>query len=293
VNFTLHSKNALVNESSAPKEDPPGAPRKKVKVTNVVITPPATAANAAQVQNDANKVYQAVEVEPSFPGGPDAFSSFLARTVKYPAVDRDNKVSGKVYVSFVVEKDGTITDIRPVRGPSETLKEEAVRSIKTSPRWKPGIQNGKPVRVQYTIPVNFALNNSAPKEDAPPATAKNTRVQSIVLGPSGSAPANKVYVAVEHEPEFPGGPDAFNSFLANNIKYPAVDRDHKVSGKVYIAFVVEMDGSLTDIKAIRGPSETLKDEAIHALKASPKWKPGVQNGQAVRVQYTVPVNFAL
>lgn len=304
VNFTLHSKNVLVDESPVPKEDPPVAPRKRVRIHDVVLAPPAARTTKTQIHDDPNMVYEAVDQEPSFPGGQNAFSSFLAHTVKYPAIDRDNKITGKVYVSFVVEKDGTITDIRPVRGPSETLKEEAVRSIKTSPRWKPGIQNGRPVRVQYTIPVNFTLsNNNTPREEPPPAPPKKIQVQDVVVAPVGSAPSNKVqpqqdnpnkvYEAVEQEPAFPGGLAAFNSFLARTIKYPAVDRNNKISGKVYITFVVEMDGSLTDIKALRGPSETLKQEAISALKASPKWKPGVQNGQAVRVQYTVPVNFAL
>jgi protein TonB len=112
-----------------------------------------------KVTEDVNKVYEAVEQEPTFPGGPDAFNKFLSNTIKYPAVDRENNVTGKVYVSFVVEKDGSLTDIKAIRGPSETEKDEAIRGLKKSPKWKPGIQNGRPVRVLYTIPVNFTLNS--------------------------------------------------------------------------------------------------------------------------------------
>jgi TonB family protein len=268
-------------------------------------------ANDYQQQENPNKVYEAVDHVPEFIGGPSAFGSYLVKTIKYPADARKDKIEGKVYVTFIVERDGSLTDVKVLRGPGHGLNEEALRVIKSSPKWKPGTQDGKKVRIAYTIPVNFTLQkkssvvdeHAVPKENPPPAPTKKSRVQSVVLGPVGNAPtnsaqlqhdnANIVYEAVEHEPEFPGGPDAFGKFLAKTIKYPAVDRNNNVSGKVYISFVVEMDGSLTDIQAIRGPSESLKQEAVRALKASPKWKPGIQNGQAVRVQYTEPVNFTL
>jgi len=104
---------------------------------------------------------------------------------------------------------------------------------------------------------------------------------------------NQIFTQVEKQPEFPGGLDAFAKYLQDNIKFPAVDRENGVSGKVICTFVVERDGSLTDIKAIRGPSETMKNEAMRVLKKSPKWSPGKQNGRNVRVSYTVPINFTL
>ncbi|HWZ35340.1 MAG TPA: TonB family protein [Mucilaginibacter sp.] len=104
---------------------------------------------------------------------------------------------------------------------------------------------------------------------------------------------NQIFTQVESMPEFPGGLEAFGKYLQNNIKFPAVDRENGVSGKVFCQFVVEKDGSLTDIQAVRGPSQTMKDEAVRVLKKSPRWKAGIQNGRPVRVSYTVPINFTL
>jgi TonB family protein len=85
----------------------------------------------------------------------------LAANIKYPAIDREKKITGKVYVTFVIEKDGTLSNVRAVRGPSETTMAEAARAIALSPKWNPGIQRGIPVRVNYTVPVNFTLTDGS------------------------------------------------------------------------------------------------------------------------------------
>lgn len=105
---------------------------------------------------DPNQVFSAVEVEPKFNGD---FGGYLSKNIHYPAVDKENNVQGKVFVQFVVERDGSLTDIKVLRSPSETLGDEAVRVLKNSPHWKPGIQNGKPVRVMYTVPISFTLSS--------------------------------------------------------------------------------------------------------------------------------------
>jgi len=98
---------------------------------------------------------------------------------------------------------------------------------------------------------------------------------------------------VEVKPEFPGGQDSFVQFLAANVRYPKEDRNANIQGKVTMQFVVEVDGSLTHIEAIKSPSVYMTEEAIRVLKTSPKWKPGKQNGHDVRSMYTIPINFTL
>lgn len=100
----------------------------------------------------------------------------------------------------------------------------------------------------------------------------------------------QVFSAVEKEPKFPGD---FGSFLAHNIRYPAADKDNNIQGKVFVQFIVEQDGSLSNLIVLRAPSETLGNEAVRVLGLSPKWTPGYQNGKTVRVMYTVPISFAL
>jgi len=230
-----------------------------------------------------NKVYAQTETMPQFPGGTMDFFKFLANNTRYPAIDRENKITGKVFVQFIVEKDGSLTNINAVRGPSATLMSEAVRVLGLSPKWKPGIQNGNPVRVMFTVPINFTLNTS----NTLPA-AKAPGLSSTV-----STDENRIYAQVEVQPEFPGGMREFSGFLAKNIHYPAADKASKTEGKVYIQFVVEKDGSISGTRALRGPSEDMMNEAIRVMSVSPKWKPGIQNNRPVRVMFTVPINFTL
>lgn len=105
----------------------------------------------------AKKVFDVVEEMPSFPGGNGALMQFLQSNVKYPVVAQENGVQGRVQIGFVVERDGSITDVRVVRSVDPSLDKEAMRVVKMMPRWNPGKQNGQTVRVKYTVPVLFRL----------------------------------------------------------------------------------------------------------------------------------------
>lgn len=109
-----------------------------------------------EVTDDAD-VFFVVEDMPQFPGG--NVSKWIAKNVKYPMLAQENGIQGKVFVKFVIEKDGSITDVQVSRGVDALLDKEAIRVIKAMPKWKPGKQRGKAVRVSYTLPINFQLNN--------------------------------------------------------------------------------------------------------------------------------------
>jgi protein TonB len=126
----------------------------------IKIDEPVGTSEVKAVTEDVNKVYESVEQEPAFPGGIQKFYDYLGKSIRYPAVDRENNVTGKVFVQFVVERDGSLTDVKALRGPSQTLQDEAARAVKASPKWTPGVQNGRKVRVQYTVPVSFTLSGS-------------------------------------------------------------------------------------------------------------------------------------
>ena len=106
---------------------------------------------------EPEKVFEVVEQMPSFPGGDKALMDFLSNNVKYPVVAQENGVQGRVVISFVVEKDGSITDVRVVRSVDPSLDKEAARVVKSMPKWIPGKQNGAAVRVKYNVPVSFRL----------------------------------------------------------------------------------------------------------------------------------------
>ena len=104
-----------------------------------------------------NKVFESVEEMPSFPGGMSALMKYLADNVKYPVDAQENGLQGRVIVSFVVERDGSITNVQAVRSVYPSLDSEAVRVVEAMPRWKPGKLNGLPVRVKYNVPVTFSF----------------------------------------------------------------------------------------------------------------------------------------
>ena len=104
---------------------------------------------------------------------------------------------------------------------------------------------------------------------------------------------NKIFTVVEQMPMYPGGDAALMGYLRDNIHYPTVAAENGVQGRVVVGFVVERDGSITDVKVLRSVDPSLDREAMRVVKSMPRWTPGKQNGSAVRVKYQVPVTFRL
>ncbi|UKN02151.1 energy transducer TonB [Paracrocinitomix mangrovi] len=132
-------------------------------------------------------------------------------------------------------------------------------------------------QVLFTFIVVIAFTQTTLANDFPPDTSKS----------------EMVYDMPEQMPEFPGGSDAMERFIIDNIKYPPLAKEKRIQGKVYVQFIVEKDGQLTEIKIRRGAHELLDQEAIRVIKLMPEWKPGSMRGRTVRTRYTVPITFAL
>ena len=108
-------------------------------------------------KEEETKVFDVVEQMPQFPGGNAALFEYLSKHIKYPVIAEENGIQGRVIVTFVVERDGSITDVKVVKSVDPSLDKEAQRVVKSMPRWIPGKQNGSAVRVKYTVPVTFRL----------------------------------------------------------------------------------------------------------------------------------------
>ena len=108
-------------------------------------------------KEEENKVFDVVEQMPSFPGGMAALMAYLQKSIKYPPVAEENGIQGRVVCTFVVERDGSVTDVRVAKSVDPSLDKEAVRVVSAMPKWIPGKQNGQSVRVKYTLPVTFRL----------------------------------------------------------------------------------------------------------------------------------------
>ena len=119
----------------------------------VMAGPPAP----VQEESDEGEIFEVVEQNPAFPGGDKALMAYLTKNLKYPASAQENNIQGRVLVQFVVNKDGSIVDPKVLRSVDPALDKEAMRVVSTMPKWTPGKQRGKTVRVKFTLPVTFRL----------------------------------------------------------------------------------------------------------------------------------------
>ena len=186
-----------------------------------------------------NKVFTAVEVSPVFNGGQAGFSMFLAHNIKYPKTARDSNIQGRVYATFIVEKDGSLSNIKIMRSPSKSLSDETIRVLSLSPNWTPGYQNNQPVRVSFTVPVNFSLGASP--------------TQTIVTIPE------------------------LQKHLEATIKYPESAKANKLVGAVGFKFIVNDDQSIGTPIITRSTNLDMNAEFLRSFasfKASDKISPG-------------------
>ncbi|HET8828379.1 MAG TPA: TonB family protein [Pelobium sp.] len=159
---TIEPKLNKINFQAKPSSTASGSVKKQspnpTAIRKVSVTP------YAKPDTTDNKVFTNVEVLPSFPGGIQAFGKFLGQNLKYPDVAKKANIQGRVFCQFVVEKDGSLSNIKAVRGIGGGCDEEAVRVLSISPKWKPGMQNGEKVRVSYVIPIFFQIDTTEAKK---------------------------------------------------------------------------------------------------------------------------------
>lgn len=220
----------------------------------------------------SDNIYYSVEEMPQFRDG--TVGSWIGQHLKYPPEAMERNIQGNVYVQFVVEKDGSISNIRIARGPDSLLNNETLRVMRLMPAWKPGKQKGECVRVGYTFPISFTLNDPKPQEP----------VQTRSSG-------GDVYDKVDELPVFSKGQPQM--WIARNVRYPVQAMERGIQGKVYVQFVIEKDGSVSNIELLRGVHLLLNQEALQVVRTMPKWKPGKIKGEPVRCSYTLPIFFQL
>nr|WP_303777098.1 TonB family protein [Bacteroides intestinalis] len=247
------------------------------------------------VDDPDNPVFEVVESMPEFPGGGmTAMMQFLSKNIKYPVNAQKNGTQGRVTVQFIVNIDGSISNIGIIRGVDPELDGEAVRVISTMPNWKPGTQKGKPVRVKYTVPVMFRLPDEDKKEEYKPVP-KIEETVVVGYGTRKESPVEEgqVFEVVEQMPSFPGGTEGLMRYLSKNIKYPVGAQKAGTQGRVVVEVIIDANGNVTNPKVSQGVDPLLDAEAIRVTANMPKWQPGTQRGQAVNVRYTFPIIFRL
>ena len=231
-------------------------------------------------------VYEVVENMPEFPdGGMPGLMKYLSANIRYPEAAHKAGTQGRVTVQFVVGKDGSIGDVKVIRGVDPTLDAEAIRVISGMPKWKPGTQKGEPVNVRYTVPVMFRLT---------PEPVEKIDEMIVVGYRKPDAPVTgEVYETVDKMPEFPGGMTGLMQHLSKNIRYPAEAHTNNIQGRVVVSVIINTDGKATNAKIVQGVAPSLDAEALRVTGTMPDWIPGTKDGKPVNVKYTFPVVFRL
>ena len=262
-----------------------------------------------EVVNDNDSIYNVVSENASFPGGDVALSDWMRKNMKYPEECRKQGIQGRVVISFVVNKDGSIVDLETVRSPHPALAEEGLRVVKSMPKWEPAKENGKVVRSRFNIPIMFRLDGGKKTQYTSPQKPQSpqslTDEQKAVHDWFGAQPALMTH-------------------LNKNIRYPKECQEQGFEGRVLVSIAVEKDGSVSvdgseykpvsskndasvvvntyknadGTQAAKLSEEELKNlmikEAERVLKAAPKLKPYKNGkGETVRATFKVPVMFRL
>lgn len=220
-------------------------------------------AQTQKIDSGSIGVFPYVEQMPEFPGGQGDLMKFLQENIEYPDDARDASIEGKVVAKFIVNEDGSISDVTILRGIYPSCDSEVIRVISKMPRWKSGVQNGKEVKVYFTLPVTFKLSEV------------DFTKPNITL------------------PSYPAGEDSLASFINRNIQYPKLAKKNHMQGTVTLSFNVDSLGNVRDITVYKSVGNGCDEEAIRILKLIPHWIPGTKGGEAVKMPYYINVEFWL
>ena len=216
---------------------------------------------------DEQVMWGVPEQMPNFPGGETALMKYISEHLVYPQEAKDAGVEGRIFIGVVVMEDGSLACAKVLKGLGYGCDEAALEVFEGMPKWMPAMNRGQAIRYPYEIPVFFGHE------------------QEIV--------EQELIHIVEKMPEYPGGFDAMFDFINANLVYPQEAKDAAIEGRVFVGFVIEKDGSLSSIKLLRGIGYGCDEAAMDVVRIMPKWKPAIQRGKPVRVQYQLPFNFKL
>jgi len=240
---------------------------KKILYTLVVLVGTAIGPLSFAIAQDTT-IYDRFEVAPEPVGGKVAYLQWLDKTIKIPETVDPGKANGEALLEFVVEPNGKLSHIQ-VSSKLGAATEEAIReAVAGSARWRSAMINGRPVRARYQMRIRVNPDSSYAK--------------AIVFADS---------VEVMAEP--PGGYAAFMQWIGRNYQYPHQAVKQGVSGTMKLRFIVEKDGSITQVEVLNDLGYGTGEEAIHVLKRSPRWKPASTKGKPVRSYFILPIKLSV
>lgn len=211
---------------------------------------------------------KSLDAQPGYIGGMGALNEYLQKSIQYRPTDKPNGEIEPAYIGFIIEKDGTASHFTALRAASPQMEAEALRIVKGMGAWRPGMIKDKPVKVPFIVSVDFN-RDSTDKAD------------------------ERVYSLTDTPPTFNPDVSAFYQFFNRNVRYPRYEMENNVGGKVMVTFVVEKNGSLSNLRYISAPSIALGQEVLKIIGIAPRWEPGTVNGVPVRTRMTMPFAFMM
>ncbi|MFT4222405.1 TonB family protein [Dysgonomonas sp.] len=238
-----------------------------------------------------------VDQLPSFPGGIDEMNKFIRDNLRYPVTAQEAGIQGQILVSFIVKSTGEISNISVIEKTDPALDKEAVRVIKSMPKWIPAKLDGKDVDASYAIPIIFKLSGSKAvgqtKDNSIVVVGYGSKIEIAELKSGSSSNKKNPFVTVEQMPNFPGGEVEMQRYIRENLKYPETAQKEEIQGRVTLRFIVADDGEIQNVVVVRGIDPSCDKEAVRVIENMPKWIPGKQNGIAVPVYFNIPIQFRL
>ncbi|MDO6603716.1 M56 family metallopeptidase [Arenibacter palladensis] len=246
-------------------------------------------------QDDVDVPFSQVEKVPIFSGCEDGdnkracfqkqIQKHISKNFRYPHEAQEKGIQGRVNIIFVIQKDGSIGNVR-MRGPDKILEAEAARIISLLPKMVPGEHKGEKVRVAYSTSITFKLNGQ----------------REIGTWKNDDGTVDVPFAIIDKVPVFPGCEssenkrDCFNASLqkhiSKNFRYPKEAHEKGIEGRVNLLFVIQEDGSIGNLR-MRGPDKLLEDEAARIISLLPQMTPGEHRGEKVRVPFSIPITFKL
>ena len=236
----------------------------------------------------SDKVFEEPDIMAIYPGGAPEMHRFIAASLKYPEDARERNAQGLVVYTFVVEKDGSLSNFNIIHRADPLLNEEALRILQAMPAWRPARHKGEIVRSETYVPMYFKLNQNVAASGSPVQPVRNYSKtnQEIIEN-------NTIYTIVDKMPQYSYGESGLSAFIAHNIRYPREARQEGIQGRILCSFIVASDGSISNIEVVEGTNKALNDEAVRVLGLMPKWIPGENNGVNVHVKCLLPIDFVI
>jgi len=235
----------------------------------LVVIPQANPKNAFLKNKECNQ-------PPAYPGGMEALGDFMGKNLQYPTAPEGAVKEGIVHVAFTIKEDGSVQNVyvkNAAKMPA-VFEAEAMRVVSIMPKWTPGQKDCKAANYELTLPISF-------RKDGQPASKADQAVTKVS--------------DLQTPPRYTGGQEALIKYLIENVKYPATAKQAKAEAIVVVKFIVEKDGSISNVEAQNkdGIHADLLAEAIRVIQSMPKWTPGIVDGKMVRVEFMLPIRFKL